>query len=184
MSETTFASLELSQPTAAGITDMEYTYMTEVQVRLCARQRFCCGFAVLEDAIINSADHNFHSANAAAHVLGISFTSACASAPAPVQARTIPALLKGRDVLGAARTGSGKTLAFLIPAVELLHRARFVPRNGTGALVISPTRELALQVCVLVSVCAPQSMRMRLGIGGDDALPQVLLFLLFITLKR
>jgi ATP-dependent RNA helicase DDX18/HAS1 len=50
-------------------------------------------------------------------------------------------------VLGAARTGSGKTLAFLIPAVELMHRAKFMPRNGTAAIVIAPTRELALQVC-------------------------------------
>lgn len=41
--------------------------------------------------------------------------------------------------------GSGKTLAFLIPCLELLHRARFMPRNGTGALIISPTRELSLQ---------------------------------------
>lgn len=68
--------------------------------------------------------------------------------PAALQARTIPALLTGRDVLGAARTGSGKTLAFLIPAVELMHRAKFMPRNGTGAIVIAPTRELALQVGV------------------------------------
>jgi hypothetical protein len=44
--------------------------------------------------------------------------------------------------------GSGKTLAFLIPCVELMYRARFMPRNGTGAIVISPTRELALQVCL------------------------------------
>lgn len=64
------------------------------------------------------------------------------------QARTIPALLTGRDVLAAARTGSGKTLAFLIPAVELMHRAKFMPRNGTGTIVIAPTRELSLQVCV------------------------------------
>jgi ATP-dependent RNA helicase DDX18/HAS1 len=63
-----------------------------------------------------------------------------------VQARTIPPLLAGRDVLGAAKTGSGKTLAFLIPAAELLSRARFSPRNGTGALVVSPTRELAMQI--------------------------------------
>lgn len=42
--------------------------------------------------------------------------------------------------------GSGKTLAFLIPCVELLYRAKFVPRNGTGAIVISPTRELAMQI--------------------------------------
>jgi len=63
-----------------------------------------------------------------------------------VQARTIPALLAGKDVLGAARTGSGKTLAFLIPAVELLYRLKFKPRNGTGVIIVSPTRELALQI--------------------------------------
>lgn len=56
-------------------------------------------------------------------------------------------------MLGAARTGSGKTLAFLIPAVELMHRAKFMPRNGTGAIIIGPTRELALQVRACVCVC-------------------------------
>ncbi|KIK71286.1 hypothetical protein GYMLUDRAFT_33429 [Collybiopsis luxurians FD-317 M1] len=64
----------------------------------------------------------------------------------PVQAKSIPVLLAGKDVLGAARTGSGKTLAFLIPAVELLHRLKFKPMNGTGIIVVSPTRELALQI--------------------------------------
>jgi ATP-dependent helicase YprA (DUF1998 family) len=49
----------------------------------------------------------------------------------PVQEKSIPPLLAGKDVLGAAQTGSGKTLAFLIPAVELLHRMKFKPRNGT-----------------------------------------------------
>ncbi|KAL1196460.1 DEAD-box ATP-dependent RNA helicase 27 [Cardamine amara subsp. amara] len=62
-----------------------------------------------------------------------------------IQAKAIPALLMGKDVLGAARTGSGKTLAFLIPAVELLYHVRFTPRNGTGVMVICPTRELAIQ---------------------------------------
>lgn len=57
--------------------------------------------------------------------------------------------MMGEDVLGAARTGSGKTLAFLIPAVELLYRVKFTPRNGTGVLVICPTRELAIQVLIL-----------------------------------
>lgn len=47
-----------------------------------------------------------------------------------VQARTIPPLLAGRDVLGAAKTGSGKTIAFLVPAVELLYKLKFKPRNG------------------------------------------------------
>ena len=49
-----------------------------------------------------------------------------------IQEKAIPPLLAGKDVLGAARTGSGKTLAFLIPAVELLHRMKFKPRNGTS----------------------------------------------------
>ena len=63
-----------------------------------------------------------------------------------VQEKSIPVLLTGKDVLGAARTGSGKTLAFLIPAIELLHRLRFKPVNGTGIIIITPTRELALQI--------------------------------------
>ncbi|KAF7362151.1 Pentafunctional arom polypeptide [Mycena venus] len=64
----------------------------------------------------------------------------------PIQAQSIPILLTGKDVLGAARTGSGKTLAFVIPAVELLHRLKFKPMNGTGIIIVSPTRELALQI--------------------------------------
>lgn len=74
-----------------------------------------------------------------------------------IQARSIPPLLAGRDVLAGAKTGSGKTLAFLIPAVEMLRALKFKPRNGmcvypkyltvgTGVIVISPTRELALQI--------------------------------------
>jgi ATP-dependent RNA helicase DDX18/HAS1 len=51
----------------------------------------------------------------------------------PVQAKSIPLLLAGKDVLGAARTGSGKTLAFLIPVIELLHRLKFKPMNGAFA---------------------------------------------------
>ncbi|KAK3680877.1 P-loop containing nucleoside triphosphate hydrolase protein [Podospora appendiculata] len=63
-----------------------------------------------------------------------------------IQRRGIPPLLAGKDVLGAAKTGSGKTLAFLIPAIEMLHSLRFKPRNGTGVIVVTPTRELALQI--------------------------------------
>lgn len=57
----------------------------------------------------------------------------------PVQARAIPPLLAGKDVLGAARTGSGKTLAFLIPSVELLCRLKFKPRNGLVFLLSLPS---------------------------------------------
>jgi len=62
--------------------------------------------------------------------------------PVQVQAEAIPALMQGRDVVIEAPTGSGKTLAFLIPMIERL------PRRGAGpkALIVTPTRELALQV--------------------------------------
>ena len=62
-----------------------------------------------------------------------------------IQFKAIPALLAGKDLIGAAQTGSGKTLAFLIPIVEVLRKAKFSTRNGTGAMVLSPTRELAMQ---------------------------------------
>lgn len=86
-----------------------------------------------------------------------------------VQARTIPALLAGKDVLGAAQTGSGKTLAFLIPCVELLRGAHFMPRNGTGVIVISPTRELALQLYgVAQQLMEEHSQTHGLVIGGSN----------------
>lgn len=62
-----------------------------------------------------------------------------------IQAKAIPPLLEGRDLVGSAKTGSGKTLAFLIPAVELIYKLKFMPRNGTGCIIISPTRELSMQ---------------------------------------
>ena len=52
----------------------------------------------------------------------------------PIQARSIPPLLAGRDVLAGAKTGSGKTLAFLIPAIEMLRALKFKPRNGLHLL--------------------------------------------------
>ncbi len=64
--------------------------------------------------------------------------------PTPIQSATIPPALDGRDILGSAETGTGKTAAFLLP---LLHRLIHSPRtHGPRALVLVPTRELALQV--------------------------------------
>ena len=63
-----------------------------------------------------------------------------------IQSKSIPALLAGKDLIGAAQTGSGKTLAFLVPIIELLRKAKFQTRNGTGAIIMSPTRELAMQI--------------------------------------
>lgn len=62
-----------------------------------------------------------------------------------IQHKSIRPLLEGRDLLAAAKTGSGKTLAFLIPVIELIVKLKFMPRNGTGVLILSPTRELAMQ---------------------------------------
>lgn len=72
----------------------------------------------------------------------------------PIQAKAIPLALKGFDILGAAKTGSGKTLAFLIPVLENLYRAQCIGGDaGLGAMIISPTRELAIQIFdVLVKV--------------------------------
>ncbi|KRZ13373.1 putative ATP-dependent RNA helicase pitchoune [Trichinella zimbabwensis] len=86
-----------------------------------------------------------------------------------IQAQTIPSLLEGRDVMGAAKTGSGKTLAFLVPAVELLYKLRFLPRNGTGCIVISPTRELSMQTYgVLIELLKYHSITHGLVIGGAN----------------
>ncbi|KAK7454482.1 ATP-dependent RNA helicase [Stygiomarasmius scandens] len=87
----------------------------------------------------------------------------------PVQAASIPVLLTGKDVLGAAQTGSGKTLAFLIPAVELLHRLKFKPMNGTGVIILSPTRELALQIFgVAKELMAQHSQTFGIIMGGTN----------------
>jgi ATP-dependent RNA helicase DDX18/HAS1 len=86
-----------------------------------------------------------------------------------IQQRGIPPLMAGRDVLGAAKTGSGKTLAFLIPAVEMLSALRFKPRNGTGVIVVSPTRELALQIFgVARELMAHHSQTYGIVIGGAN----------------
>ncbi|XP_059661635.1 DEAD-box ATP-dependent RNA helicase 51-like [Cornus florida] len=85
-----------------------------------------------------------------------------------IQARAIPPLLEHKDVLGAARTGSGKTLAFLLPAVELLYQIRFTPRNGTGVIIICPTRELAIQThAVANELLKYHSQTLGLVIGGS-----------------
>ncbi|MCV2394972.1 DEAD/DEAH box helicase [Actinotalea sp. M2MS4P-6] len=80
--------------------------------------------------------------------------------PSAIQAATIPPLLAGRDVLGTAQTGTGKTAAFALPILERLDRERGRPQ----ALVLAPTRELALQVCEAFERYAAHS-------GGVHVLP-------------
>ena len=61
-----------------------------------------------------------------------------------IQAKSIPPLLTGKDLMGAARTGSGKTLSFLLPAVELLHKSRFLPRNGRFFVIMDRLLDLPI----------------------------------------
>ncbi|KAI1161074.1 ATP-dependent RNA helicase DBP4 [Nemania serpens] len=89
--------------------------------------------------------------------------------PTDIQARAIPAALKGHDILGAAKTGSGKTLAFLVPVLEKLYSARWTEYDGLGALIISPTRELAVQTFqVLTKIGRFHSFSAGLVIGGKS----------------
>lgn len=91
--------------------------------------------------------------------------------PTPVQAASIPRLMKHQDVAVQACTGSGKTLAFLVPLVELLRRReRPCRRHEIGAIVIEPTRELAMQVHAVAGafVEGRLGMQLQLMVGGSD----------------
>ncbi len=83
--------------------------------------------------------------------------------PTPVQSGAIPPALEGRDVLATAQTGTGKTLSFLIPILERLEKSR---SKGPAALVLLPTRELAMQVEQACRVLAPASLPVALVVGG------------------
>lgn len=86
-----------------------------------------------------------------------------------IQEQCLPHLLEHKDVMACAKTGSGKTLAFIIPVVELMLKLELRPRNGTGAIIISPTRELSLQTYgVLREVCQFTQLRLGLIMGGSN----------------
>jgi len=86
-----------------------------------------------------------------------------------VQRASIPHALSGRDIVCCARTGSGKTLAYLIPVIEKLYKLRWSSLDGLGALILVPTRELAIQAFeVLRSFAKFHEMSAALIIGGKD----------------
>ena len=89
------------------------------------------------------------------------------SVPTPIQRKTIPVILDGQDVVGMARTGSGKTAAFVIPMIEKLksHSAKV----GARAVILSPSRELALQTLKVVKEMGKGTdLRTILLVGGDS----------------
>lgn len=86
-----------------------------------------------------------------------------------IQRKCIPLALKGEDIMGTARTGSGKTLAFLIPVIERLVHSNITGLDGLAALIISPTRELAVQIFeVLTKIGKHNSFSAGLVTGGKD----------------
>ncbi|CAN5897840.1 hypothetical protein BH24CHL4_BH24CHL4_23990 [soil metagenome] len=92
--------------------------------------------------------------------------------PTPIQAEALPLLLDGIDVIGQARTGSGKTLAFGIPALENVD----VHQRGVQVLVLTPTRELAVQVAgVLEELGKGRGIKVGLLFGGRAEGPQRLM---------
>ncbi|CAI5438342.1 unnamed protein product [Caenorhabditis angaria] len=86
-----------------------------------------------------------------------------------IQAKSIDPLLEGKDVLASAKTGSGKTLAFLLPAIELLHKLGWKQHNGTGVIIVSPTRELSMQTYgVLSELLDGSNLSYGLVMGGSN----------------
>ena len=95
----------------------------------------------------------------------------------PIQAKAIPIVLQGRDVMGAAQTGTGKTAAFTLPLLQRMmnhENASASPaRHPVRALVLTPTRELAVQVAENVAKYAKRStLRSMVVFGGVDMKPQ------------
>ncbi|MDQ1452609.1 MAG: ATP-dependent helicase RhlE [Acidobacteriaceae bacterium] len=91
--------------------------------------------------------------------------------PTPVQALAIPPALEGRDVLATAQTGTGKTLSFMLPIIERLQK---VPGKQITALILLPTRELAMQVEKVYRQLMPEGrMRAALVVGGLAEGPQL-----------
>ncbi|KAL9144633.1 hypothetical protein ABFS82_14G308600 [Erythranthe guttata] len=87
--------------------------------------------------------------------------------PTPIQRKTMPLILAGYDVVAMARTGSGKTAAFLIPMLQKLQH--HVPQAGVRALILSPTRDLALQTYKFTKELGRYTdLRTSLLVGGDS----------------
>lgn len=92
------------------------------------------------------------------------------SEPTPIQALTLPELLRGEDVVGLAQTGSGKTAAFSIPLIQGISRKA----RGVQALVLVPTRELATQVAAEISTLSRhEKVRSVVVCGGSSIGPQI-----------
>jgi ATP-dependent RNA helicase DDX46/PRP5 len=93
------------------------------------------------------------------------------TAPTPIQAQAIPAIMSGRDAISVAKTGSGKTIAFLMPMFRHIKDQRPLdPMEGPIAVIMTPTRELAVQIH---RECKPFLKVMNLRVGIFAASPPI-----------
>lgn len=100
--------------------------------------------------------------------------------PTPIQAQAIPIVLQGRDVMGAAQTGTGKTAGFSLPIIQLLlahaNSSMSPARHPVRALILTPTRELAIQVAENVKAYSQFTpLRSTVVFGGMDMQPQAVI---------
>jgi ATP-dependent RNA helicase RhlE len=96
-------------------------------------------------------------------------------APTPIQLKAIPAILAGRDVMAAAQTGSGKTASFTLPLLQRLAQGPPVKANQIRALVLTPTRELAVQVEQAVAAYGKHlALKSAVVYGGVKINPQMM----------
>jgi ATP-dependent RNA helicase RhlE len=94
--------------------------------------------------------------------------------PTPVQSEAIPPALAGRDVVATAQTGTGKTLAFLLPLIQSLAKPEGKPALGIQALILTPTRELALQIQEsAVKLTQGLNLRSTVVVGGMNETAQL-----------
>ena len=138
----------------------------------------------IQDLDISGVDHEggFSALGLPDEIVAI-LTQRGITEPFPIQVATIPDAIAGRDVLGRARTGSGKTLAFSLPVVTRLSQDPDAPQFKSGrvrtprAMVLVPTRELALQVAdVLSPLAASLNLKLVLVAGGMSYGPQLKAF--------
>ena len=95
--------------------------------------------------------------------------------PSPIQAKAIPAVLEGRDVMAAAQTGTGKTAGFTLPLLHRLSKGHPAKANQVRALVLTPTRELAAQVAESVEAYGKHlNLRSTVVFGGVKINPQMM----------
>ncbi|RAL15491.1 ATP-dependent RNA helicase DBP8 [Aspergillus homomorphus CBS 101889] len=128
---------------------------------------------LIKDALaagLEDARSSFTGLKVAPWLVG-SLTTMAVRRPTAIQRACIPEILAGRDCIGGSRTGSGKTIAFAVPMLQKWAEDPF----GIFGLVLTPTRELALQIYEQIkAISAPQSMKPLLITGGTDMRSQAL----------